>query len=132
MHCLRKNDDLRSAYFSEGGDKDPPDYQAFAMRKFWELHWELETLDAARIELGDSTAPDDWKLPFLHATSVEREHQYRWQLDLPSAFDEPFAREAPAVYSVFTDIVVSGAEDPRAEWREYCRESGVPMPDFSA
>jgi hypothetical protein len=31
---------------------------------------------------------------------------------------------------MFTDIVVSGAKDPAAEWREYYSNSDIPMPDF--
>ena len=71
-------------------------------------------------------------MPFLHATCVRQEHVYRWDLELPPAFEENIAREAANAYAVFTDIVVSGAADPAAEWRIYCAGSNVPMPDFTA
>ena len=129
---FEKNDELRSAYFRDGGDQEVPDYWNFAQRRFWELYWELETLDAARLAIGDATPPDDWKIPFLHAACVDREHHYRWQLDLSPAFDAGIAREAAEAYSVFTDIVVSGTQNPAFEWREYYRGSGIPMPDFAA
>ncbi|MBT8131804.1 MAG: hypothetical protein KJO35_06020, partial [Gammaproteobacteria bacterium] len=80
--------------------------------------------------LGDWVEGTDWKQAFLHAAAVNCEHQYRWELELPSAFDETIAKEAATAYSVFTDIVVSGAKNPAAEWRDYYHDSGIPMPNF--
>lgn len=128
------NDELRSALFREAededGDVDPPDLQKFTQQQFWGAYWRLETLDAARKALGDWVENGDWKQAFLHAAAVNCEHQYRWELELPSAFDESVAREAATAYSMFTDIVVSGADNPAREWRDYYSKSGIPMPSF--
>ncbi len=131
---FERNDQLRSAIFSEADDAtdgtDPPDLWEFAQRQFWETYWLLETLNAARIALGDWIEDSDWKQAYLHAAAVTCEHQYRWELELPSAFDESVAKEAATAYSMFTDIVVSGAADPAREWRDYYHDSGIPMPNF--
>jgi hypothetical protein len=128
------NDELRSALFRETGgetdDADPPDLAEFVQRHFWEKYWRLETLNAARIALGDWVEERDWKQAYLHAAAVTYEHQYRWELELAPAFDESVAKEAANAYSVFTDIVVSGARNPAREWRDYYHASGIPMPDF--
>lgn len=128
------NDELRSALFREterlADDAESPDLSIFAEREYWTTFWHLETLDALRVGLGDWIEGTDWKQAFLHAAAVNCEHQYRWELELPSAFDETIAKEAATAYSVFTDIVVSGAKNPAAEWRDYYHDSGIPMPDF--
>ncbi len=128
------NDVLRSALFreTEGDDKDadPPDLSNFAQREYWKTFWHLETLDALRVGLGDAEEGDDWKQAFLHAAAVNCEHQYRWELELPPAFDDSIAKEAATAYSVFTDIVVSGAKNPAQEWRDYYHDSDIPMPDL--
>lgn len=127
---FKRNDELRSAIFREPGGEGPPDLWEFVQRQFWEAYWQLETLNAARIALGDWVEDGDWKQACLHAAAVNCEHQYRWELEQPPAFDESVAKEAATAYSVFTDIVVSGAENPAREWRDYYHASGIPMPDF--
>lgn len=127
-----KDDDLRSTMYGLTDSREFDDLWPIVERLYWETRWRLGTLNALRIELGDSVDGDDWYQPFLHAACVNQENVYRWKLELPPAFDEEIAREAASTYSVFTDIVISGADDPAAEWREYCRGSRVPMPDFSA
>jgi len=125
-----QNDTLRSTMFGETGSDDAAVLRGIVTRQFWESYWLLGTLDATRVELGDTVEGDDWFTPFLHAACVNVEYAYRWELELPPAFDEDIAKEAANAYSVFTDIVLSGALNPAAEWRDYCRGSGVPMPDF--
>lgn len=124
------NDALRSALFAAGATSNETPLSDFVLRQFWELYWRLETLNAARVALGDVAPANDWKHAFLHAASVNCEHLYRWELQLPAAFDEAIAKEASTAYSMFTDIVVSGAKDPEAEWREYHSSSNIPMPIF--
>ncbi|MGI9206275.1 MAG: hypothetical protein ACR2Q3_19830 [Woeseiaceae bacterium] len=128
------NDELRSALFRENErenkDTNSPDLWQFAQREYWISYWHLETLDALRVGLDDWDEEADWKQSFLHAAAVNREHQYRWELELPSAFDESIAKEAATAYSMFTDIVVSGAKNPAREWRDYYHDSGIPMPNF--
>jgi hypothetical protein len=99
-------------------------------RSYWQAYWFLETFNAARVELGDCKGEQDWFLPFKHAVCANYEHIYRRELDLPSAFDEDLASIAPDAYSIFTDIVLSGAEDPDLEWRDYYKDSNIPIPNF--
>ncbi|MBT6211067.1 MAG: hypothetical protein HOI35_13755 [Woeseia sp.] len=124
------NHGLRSALFAVEDTSNEMSLTDFVLRQYWELYWRLETLNAARIALGDVAPENDWKQAFLHAASVNCEHLYRWELQLPAAFDHSIANEASTAYSMFTDIVVSGAKDPAAEWREYYSNSDIPMPDF--
>ncbi len=124
------NDKLRSTLFAAEENPNDAKLSEFVLRQFWELYWRLETLNAARVALGDVAPENDWKQAFLHAASVNAEHTFRWELQLPAAFEESVAKEASTAYSMFTDIVVSGAKDPAAEWREYYSQSQIPMPDF--
>lgn len=96
--------------------------------EYWKNYWLLESINAARQHLGDVTEPDDWYRPFMHAACANQENLYRIDLDLPSAFDEHLARTAPGAYSIFTDIVVAGASDPLAEWRDYHEGQNIPEP----
>lgn len=125
-----RNDDLRSAMRARTQSREFEDLWAIVQREYWELSWLVGTLDAARKALGDFVAEEDWYQPFLHACSVSMEHTYRWQLELPPVFAEEIAREAAGTYSVFTDIVLSGAANPAAEWLEYARQARVPLPSF--
>jgi len=127
---FRKNDDLRSAKFRVADTKSGQDHCRLVQKWFWETHWWLETLNATRIELGDSNPDNDWFWPFLHAACAHHEHVYRWELELRPAFDDSIAGEASTAYSMFADIVLSGAKDPAEEWRNYYSNSGIPMPVF--
>ncbi len=69
-------------------------------------------------------------MPFKHATCANYEHVYRREADLPPAFDEDTASLAPTASSIFTDIVLSGAKDPDLEWRDYYKDSNIPIPEF--
>jgi hypothetical protein len=125
-----KNDDLRSAIREHTDAQDFDSLWPVLRRLYWETWWLMQTLNAARIELGDFVEDNDWDLPFLHAACVKAENTYRFDLDLPSVFDAAIARDASTAYSVFTDIVLAGAADPVREWREYHRDFDVPLPDF--
>ncbi len=116
--------DLRdSRFFSEDAD-----LWTIVQAEYWKTCWMLETLNVVRKELGDYPEENDWYKPFMHSTCANQENLYRVDLEMPSAFDQEIAREAPAAYSIFTDIVISGAADPLAEWREYHAGSPVPLP----
>ena len=129
---LCENDDfLRSTMYDEASATDYDAVWTIVQRHYWEARWRTGTLDGLRIALGDFIDGDDWFEPFLHAACVKLEHDYRWELELPAAFPEGIAREAATVYSMFTDIVLSGASNPAAEWRDYCRGTDVPMADFT-
>jgi hypothetical protein len=132
VDLCEKDDDLRSTMFAETESQAFDDLWEIVQRLYWETYWLMGSLDGIRIALGDSVEGDDWRQAFLHAACVKSEHAYRWQLELPPAFDESIAKEAANSYSVFTDIVLSGAINPAAEWRDYCAGSGIPMPDFGA
>lgn len=94
-------------------------------RSYWEAYWFLETFNAARLELGDTLGGADWYKPFMHAVCVNQEHIYRRELNLPPAFDEEIAQTVVTAFSIYTDVVISGAEDPDREWHEYCDGMGV-------
>ena len=132
VELFEKSDRLRTAMFGEEGIVDREDYWQLLQRLYWESVWLLETLNVALIELGDSIAGECWHETFLHAACVNAEHGYRWDLELPAAFDASISEKASNAYSMFTDIVMSGAADPAVEWREYYQDSGIPMPDNSA
>lgn len=101
-------------------------------RSYWETYWFLETFNAARIELGDTIEAADWYKPFMHAACVNQEHIYRRELNLPPAFDEEVAQRIVTAFSIYTDVVVSGAEDPDQEWHAYCATQGVSvLPEVS-
>lgn len=124
----RKNIGLRSELHNSERFVEGADLWPLVQTQYWKTCWFLETLNAARKELGDVAKKNDWYRPFMHAACANQENLYRVDLDLPSAFDDSIARDAPAAYSIFTDIIVSGAEDPMAEWREYHRDTLIPEP----
>ena len=93
---------------------------------FWQSYWFLESFNAARIILGDVVADGDWYRAFMHAVCVSQEHRYRCLLGLPPMFAEVHAQAIVSAYSIYTDVVVSGADDPDGEWRDYCRGLNIP------
>lgn len=99
---------------------------------YWKSFWRLETVNATRIELGDHVAAGDWYKPFMHASCVSAEHVYRHNLELPPALEESIAKPVSTAYSIYTDIVVSGAADPDGEWRDYYKDSNIPVPHFDS
>ncbi len=122
--------ELRSALY---GAMDAPTFDSIwesVQQSYWQAYWFLETFNAARVELGDYNDVHDWFMPFKHAACANYEHIYRREIELPSAFDEDMASIAPNAYSIFTDIVLSGTEDPDLEWRDYYKDSKIPIPNF--
>jgi hypothetical protein len=97
---------------------------------YWKSFWRLETINATRIEIGDHNKNGDWFRPFMHAACASAEHRYRSNLDLPPAFDPELAKPVSTAYSIYTDIVISGTSDPDAEWRDYYKDSNIPLPHF--
>lgn len=128
--CMR-DDDLRSAVYGKTESRDFDDLFAVIRQLYWETCWRAGTLNATRLALGDGTTDNDWYDAFVHAACVSLEHKYRWELELPAAFDESLAREAANAYAVFTDIVISGSPDPVREWRDFCAAGPVPVPGFA-
>lgn len=131
VDLFRKSDRLRAAMFGVEDVSTQADYQGLLHRLYWESHWLLETLNAARAELGDSESGESWHHSFLHAACVDAENGFRRDLELPPAFDADIAKEAANAYSMFTDIVMSGTKDPAKEWQDYYKGSGIPMPEGS-
>lgn len=115
-----------SEYYSDSAELWP-----LVRTEYWKTWWLLETLNTTRQELGDVVAGRDWYRPFMHAACANQENLYRIDLDLPPAFAETIARHAPTAYSIFTDIVIAGAADPLAEWREFHEGQAVPTPGES-
>jgi len=99
---------------------------------YWKSSWRLETINSVRIEIGDHVKDGDWYRPFMHAACASAEHVYRHNLGLPPALDEDIAKPVSTAYSIYTDIVVSGAVDPDGEWRDYYKDSNIPRPHFDA
>lgn len=97
---------------------------------YWKSWWRLETINAVRIAIGDQVIDGDWYRPFMHAACASAEHVYRYNLRLPPAFDDDVAKPVSTAYSIYTDIVVSGAADPDGEWRDYYKNSNIPVPHF--
>ena len=130
VELCRSNDDLRSLILKQANDEDYDSLWSVLRRRYWESWWLMETINGVRLELGDCVEEEDWDRTFLHAACVKAEHVFRWNLEMPPAFDEDIAREAATAYSVFTDIVLAGAQNPLIEWRDYHRGMEIPMPDF--
>ena len=96
--------------------------------EFWKSFWYLETLIALERELGDLDESKDWSRAFRHAACANQENLYRLDLDMESAFTEDEPRGLATAYAIFTDIVVSGAADPLAEWLDYHAGQKLPVP----
>lgn len=127
----KKNDDLCPKLRALNADATREDIWKFVQRTYWTTYWFLESINAARVELADCDDQEDWFRPFMHATCARREHIYRSDLGLPSCFDKEVAEIAPTAYSIFTDIVLSGAKNPVREWREYFKDSAIPCPGLN-
>lgn len=124
--------DLRCGIAADQSGETADAAQQALSRSYWANYWFVETFNAARIELGDNVGVADWYRPFLHAACVSQEHAFRRELNLPPAFDEDVAQVVVTAFSIYTDVVVSGAEDPDREWHAYCERAGVPQLDRSA
>lgn len=98
---------------------------------YWTAYWTTETFNAARVALGDFCEASDWYKPFIHAACANQEHVYRRDLELPFAFSHEMAQVAANAYSLYTDIVLSGAINPDQEWHDYHKDSNIPLPDFA-
>lgn len=130
VQIAENNYELRSELY---GEMDAPTFGTLwesLQRSYWQTYWFLETFNAARVELGDYNDEHDWFMPFKHAACANYEHIYRREINLPSVFDEKLTAIAPTAYSIFTDIVLSGAENPDLEWRDYYKDSSIPVPNF--
>ena len=122
---------LRALLPCTAEDASPDNLLRALEKAYWRTYWYLESFNAARLELEDrhdSHGRHDWYRPFMHAACANQEHVYRIRLGLPPAFEEDRAKDLATAYSIYTDIVVSGAEDPDQEWRDYCSGSGVTIP----
>ena len=131
VEIAENNYELRSDLY---GATDAPTFDSIwesVQLSYWQSYWFLETFNAARVELADCVSDHDWFMPFKHAACANYEHIYRREADLPPAFDEGIASDVANAYSIFTDIVLSGAEDPDLEWRDYYKDSNIPIPDFN-
>jgi hypothetical protein len=132
VQIVQKNDGLRSEMYAA---TDLRSYEAIwevLQRSYWQSYWFLGTFNAARVELNDVEKDNDWYRSFMHAACANQEHQYRWELEMPPALDEEVARVASTAYSVFTDIVLSGEQNPASEWRNCHKDFNIPMPTFDA
>ncbi len=130
LQIVQKNDVLRTEMY---GETDLRSYEALwevLQRSYWKTYWFLATFNAARVEMNDVEKDNDWYRSFMHAACANQEHQYRWELEMPPAFAEDIARAASTAYSVFTDIVLSGEQNPVTEWRASHKDFNIPTPTF--
>lgn len=127
---VRSSSDLHAALDEIMADKPGLPVDVLLRRAHAASSWRVQTFDAVRRELGDLGKGQDWYRPFLFAACANQESRYRRDLDLPSAFEPELAAVAPVAYSLFADIVLSGAKDPLAEWLDYHRGAGISMPQF--
>ncbi len=131
VEISENNYELRSEIY---GATDAPTFNSIwesVQKSYWQSYWFLETFNAARVELADCRSDHDWFMPFKHAACAYYEHIYRREADLPPVFDEGIASDVANAYSIFTDIVLSGSEDPDLEWRDYYKDSNIPIPNFN-
>ena len=131
LRIVNTNPELRSEIGGPTSSITAEKAHEFVQRSFWLWYWHVETMNAARIELGDVPDGDDWYQDFRHAACVSAEATYRRDIELLPAFDEQVARAAAMAYPIFTDIVVAGDKNPASAWRDYHEGSGVPFPDFT-
>lgn len=130
VQIAQKNDSLRSEMFEATDSRSFDALWAVVQRSYWQTYWFLSTFDAARVELNDVDKGHDWFNSFKHAACANQEHVYRWELGMPPAFAEDVAKTASFAYALFTDIVLSGGENPAAEWRDYHKDCDIPTPTF--
>jgi hypothetical protein len=128
----RNSSELHAALYENALVEDDHAIHALLVRAYWQCCWCLETYNAARKAIGDVPDGKDWYRPFLFAACANQENSYRLDLRLPPALEPHLATVAPVAYSLFADIVLSGAADPLSEWTEYHRSAGIPMPDFDS
>jgi hypothetical protein len=126
----RKNGELHAALYEHAVTEDDHALEPLLLRAYWQSCWCLKTFESVRKDLGDSLENKDWFRPFLFAVCANQENSYRQDIGLPPALEPHIAASAPVAYSLFTDIVLAGAKDPLAEWTDYHRDSGIPMPEF--
>lgn len=127
---VRHDTDLHTALFENSESESSEQIEQLLYQAYWRCCWCLETFNSARKDLGDVFQDGDWFLPFVYAACANQENSYRLDIGMPPAFEAPLAMTAPVAYSLFTDIVLSGARQPLFEWSEYHRGRSIPMPDF--
>jgi len=128
---VRNNSDLHEARYDNTEPLSISPVPLLLRRAFVESNWMLQTFNALREELATEDQASEWYRPFLFAACSNQENSYRREIGLPPAYDPQIAAAAPMAYSLFTDIVMSGAGDPLQEWLDYHRDSGIPMPRFT-
>jgi len=131
LKIAQKDFDLRSKLYGVGEEPDFDGVWLATQGAYWQAYWFLETFNAARLHLGDSTENNDWYQAFRHAACASYESKYRGEVDMPSAFPPEIASAAAMAYAIYTDIVLAGAKDPDQEWREYHSGVDLPLPDFN-
>lgn len=131
LEIARNDFDLRSELYGVGEEPDYDSVWQATQSAYWQAYWFVETFNAARLHLGDSTENYDWYEAFRHAACASYECKYRGEVDLPSAFSPEIASAAATAYAIYTDIVLAGAKDPDHEWREYHSGMELPLPNFN-
>lgn len=131
VQLSERNGDLRSEIREKTGTADFAFIWQVIQKSYWTTYWFVESFNAARMALDDFNAVSDWYKPFMHAACANCEHIYRRDLEMSSAFADELAQLAANAYSLYTDIILSGAPNPDLEWRDYHKDSNVPVPVFT-
>ena len=126
--AVQKNDEVRNEVYEATASRSLEAVTATVRRFYWQHYWYLEAFNAARLGLHDVAKDGDWFKAFMHAACASQEHKLRWEMEIPTAFDDEVAGRAAAAYSLFADIVLSGEENPQAAWHDYHRQVELPTP----
>ena len=130
VQLSERNGNLRSEIREKAETADFALIWQVVQQSYWTTYWFVETFNAARMALDDFNAASDWYKPFMHAACANYEHIYRRDLEMPPAFTDELAQPAANAYSLYTDIILSGAPNPDLEWRDYHKDSNIPVPVF--
>ncbi len=124
MEIVGKDDHLRTAVLDQLDDKSEQMVRSLVILLYQRAYWFAHSINACRVALGDyfSAPESDWFRPFIHAMCVWRESEYRKLLGLKPAIANDDYQIAAMAYLGFANIVVSGADDPLAIWREKLKE----------
>jgi len=125
LEIAEKNKDIRELMY---GIVDKPTYNDVwdaVLFNYWKNYWFMATYDACRLALDDCNHVDDkdWLKPFIHAMCVWQEYCYRQDLGMPSAISGNDLSLTEIEYSTFLNTVMSDAQYPNLEWKEYYKDS---------
>ena len=124
----KKNMSLRSDLHSSVNYDRDARLRDLVRVEYWKNCWMLETLIETLKHLDSTVSENDWTPAFRHAACANQEHLYRIDLKMKPSLNSEDAQKISVAYSLFTDIVISDAADPMADWLDYHDGQGIPIP----